>query len=102
MESRIEKRRESRSNQRYPVTIRALPEGAAQAAETLDVSAQGASLRAPFSLPVGGLVRVAMRGTEGGADARIVRCTPQGGQFIIGLEFTGAAPHWPAVSAAKA
>lgn len=102
MENRIEKRRESRSTQRFSVTIRAIPEGAALAAETLDVSAQGASLRAPFSLPVGEMVRVAMIDADSGADARIVRCTPQGGEFVIGLEFTGAAPRWPAASAAKA
>jgi hypothetical protein len=95
----MEKRRESRSAQRYPVTIRALPAGAAQAAETLDVSAQGASLRAPFSLPVGGLVRVAIRATEGGAAAGLHRSpasiagrrSPALGTATAGAKCTGCA-----------
>ena len=57
MENRIEKRRESRSTQRFSVTIRAIPEGAALAAETLDVNDHGASLRAPVSLPVANVIR---------------------------------------------
>lgn len=103
MTEETEKRRAPRSAIRQEVTISSASAGggAAQPAISFDVSAAGASLITAAAWPLDARVRLELPGGGGQAEARVVRCARRdSGDYLVGIEFTGAGLRWPAARGA--